>query len=152
MKFLLENHSGDVNIDSGPASFSIHSGRNPYSHRVGIRIHITPERLFTCPGIRTASMRDHQTPSEHRSSHSKGRVDSSALRPVRRLRSKLRSAIGGKRLVFRTIRLELPLLPPVAWALTAYLRWERPPAKGTDRLFEEHALRADHQWGDSARH
>ncbi len=33
------------------------------------------------------------------------------------------------------VRIELPLLPPVAKALTAYLRWERPPAKGTDRLF-----------------
>ena len=33
------------------------------------------------------------------------------------------------------VRMELPLLPPVAKALTAYLRWERPPAKGTDRLF-----------------
>ena len=32
-------------------------------------------------------------------------------------------------------RIELPLLPPVAKALTAYLRWERPLAKGTDRLF-----------------
>jgi len=31
--------------------------------------------------------------------------------------------------------MELPLLPAVAKALTAYLRWERPPAKGTDRLF-----------------
>jgi site-specific recombinase XerD len=31
--------------------------------------------------------------------------------------------------------IELPLLPPVARALTAYLRWERPPAKGTARLF-----------------
>src|SRR4051794_11597751 len=27
--------------------------RNPYSHRAGISIHITPERLFTWPGIRT---------------------------------------------------------------------------------------------------
>jgi integrase/recombinase XerD len=33
------------------------------------------------------------------------------------------------------VRIELPLLPPVAKALTAYLRWERPPAKGTDHLF-----------------
>lgn len=33
------------------------------------------------------------------------------------------------------VRIELPLLPPVAKALTVYLRWERPPAKGTDRLF-----------------
>ena len=33
------------------------------------------------------------------------------------------------------VRIELPLLPPVAKALTAYLRWERPPAKGTVRLF-----------------
>ena len=33
------------------------------------------------------------------------------------------------------VRIELPLLPPVARALTAYLRWERPPAKGTARLF-----------------
>lgn len=31
--------------------------------------------------------------------------------------------------------IELPLLPPVAKALTAYLRWERPPAQGTVRLF-----------------
>ena len=30
---------------------------------------------------------------------------------------------------------ELPLLPPVARALTEYLRWERPPAKGTAHLF-----------------
>jgi hypothetical protein len=48
MKFLLENHSGDVNIDSGPAGFSIHSGpesiftsrRNPYSHHSGTIIHM----------------------------------------------------------------------------------------------------------------
>jgi integrase/recombinase XerD len=33
------------------------------------------------------------------------------------------------------VSIELPLLPPVAKALTAYLRWERPPAKGTVRLF-----------------
>jgi integrase/recombinase XerD len=33
------------------------------------------------------------------------------------------------------VRIELPLLPPVARALTAYLRWERPPAEGTARLF-----------------
>ena len=33
------------------------------------------------------------------------------------------------------VRIELPLLPAVAKALTAYLRWERPPAKGTVRLF-----------------
>jgi integrase/recombinase XerD len=33
------------------------------------------------------------------------------------------------------VRIELPLLPPVAKALTSYLRWERPPAKGTARLF-----------------
>ena len=31
--------------------------------------------------------------------------------------------------------IELPLLPPVARALTAYLRWERPPAKGATHLF-----------------
>jgi integrase/recombinase XerD len=31
--------------------------------------------------------------------------------------------------------IELPLVPPVARALTAYLRWERPPAKGTTHLF-----------------
>ena len=31
--------------------------------------------------------------------------------------------------------IELPLLPPVAKALTAYLRWERPPTKSTARLF-----------------
>jgi integrase/recombinase XerD len=33
------------------------------------------------------------------------------------------------------VNIELPLLPPVARALTAYLRWERPPAKGTEHLF-----------------
>src|SRR5947207_3067764 len=49
MKFFSENHSGDVNIDSGPGGFSSISARNPYSDRVGIRIHIAPERLFTCP-------------------------------------------------------------------------------------------------------
>jgi integrase/recombinase XerD len=31
--------------------------------------------------------------------------------------------------------IELPLLPPVARALTSYLRWERPPAKGAAHLF-----------------
>jgi len=31
--------------------------------------------------------------------------------------------------------IELPLLPAVAKALTAYLRWERPPAKGNTFLF-----------------
>jgi integrase/recombinase XerD len=33
------------------------------------------------------------------------------------------------------VSIELPLLPPVARALTAYLRWERPPAQGTAHLF-----------------
>ena len=33
------------------------------------------------------------------------------------------------------VRIELPLLPAVAKALTAYLQWERPPARGTARLF-----------------
>jgi integrase/recombinase XerD len=33
------------------------------------------------------------------------------------------------------VHIELPLLPAVAKALTSYLRWERPPAKGTVRLF-----------------
>lgn len=33
------------------------------------------------------------------------------------------------------VRIELPLLPPIAKALISYLRWERPPAKGTSRLF-----------------
>jgi len=46
-----------------------------------------------------------------------------------------------KNLVFRTHRpktkalIELPLLPAVARALTDYLRRERPPAKGSARLF-----------------
>lgn len=31
--------------------------------------------------------------------------------------------------------IELPLLAPAAKALTAYLRWERPPVKGAVRLF-----------------
>lgn len=33
------------------------------------------------------------------------------------------------------VSIDLPLLPAVAKALTSYLRWERPPAKGTVRLF-----------------
>jgi site-specific recombinase XerD len=33
------------------------------------------------------------------------------------------------------VLIELPLLPAVAKALTAYLQWERPPARGTVRLF-----------------
>jgi integrase/recombinase XerD len=33
------------------------------------------------------------------------------------------------------VSIELPLLPPVARALTAYLRWERPPANGAAHLF-----------------
>jgi len=33
------------------------------------------------------------------------------------------------------VSIELPLLPPVAKALMAYLRWERPPAQGTAHLF-----------------
>lgn len=33
------------------------------------------------------------------------------------------------------VDIELPLLPAVARALTAYLRWERPPAKGMARVF-----------------
>jgi len=33
------------------------------------------------------------------------------------------------------VAIELPLLPAVAQALTAYLRWERPPAKSTPYLF-----------------
>jgi integrase/recombinase XerD len=33
------------------------------------------------------------------------------------------------------VEIELPLLPAVARALTAYLRWERPPAKATTKVF-----------------
>lgn len=33
------------------------------------------------------------------------------------------------------VDIELPLLPAVAKALTAYLRWERPPANGIPRVF-----------------
>jgi len=33
------------------------------------------------------------------------------------------------------VPIELPLLPAVAKALTAYLRWERPPAKSVHSLF-----------------
>jgi integrase/recombinase XerD len=33
------------------------------------------------------------------------------------------------------VRIESPLLPAVAKALTSYLRWERPPAKGAARVF-----------------
>jgi hypothetical protein len=48
MKFFLENHSGHVNIDSGPPAFSIHFGpesiftsrRNPYSHHSETIIHM----------------------------------------------------------------------------------------------------------------
>jgi hypothetical protein len=32
---------------------SIHNARNPYSHPPGILIHIAPESVFTCPGIRS---------------------------------------------------------------------------------------------------
>src|SRR5205085_7636906 len=39
-----------------PDSSSI-SARNRYSHRAGILIHITPERLFTCPGIRNTGVK-----------------------------------------------------------------------------------------------
>src|ERR1700682_3270085 len=48
MKFFSENHSGDVNIDPGPSGFF-----HPF--QPGIHIHIAPERLFTCPGIRTVA-------------------------------------------------------------------------------------------------
>jgi integrase/recombinase XerD len=33
------------------------------------------------------------------------------------------------------VSIELPLLPAVAQALTAYLRWERPPARSVQRIF-----------------
>lgn len=33
------------------------------------------------------------------------------------------------------VSIELPLLPPIARALITYLRWERPPARGTAQLF-----------------
>jgi integrase len=33
------------------------------------------------------------------------------------------------------VGIELPLLPAVARALAAYLRWERPPANGAPRVF-----------------
>jgi integrase len=33
------------------------------------------------------------------------------------------------------VPIELPLLPPVARALAAYLRWERPPAKRITKVF-----------------
>src|SRR5580704_12830093 len=33
--------------------------RNPYSHPPGIFIHIAPESLFTCPGIRTSCNQRH---------------------------------------------------------------------------------------------
>ena len=37
---------------SHPRNLYSHA-RNPYSHTHGIFIHITPESVFTCPGIRT---------------------------------------------------------------------------------------------------
>jgi hypothetical protein len=40
MKFFLENHSGDVNIDSGPGQFF-----HPFQS--GIHIHIASESVFT---------------------------------------------------------------------------------------------------------
>jgi site-specific recombinase XerD len=51
------------------------------------------------------------------------------------------------------VHIELPLLPPVAKALAAYLR-ERPPAKNIARLFlsRMHALCADHEWCHSPSH
>jgi len=46
-----------------PDSSSI-SARNRYSHRAGILIHITPERLFTCPGIRTLGYANRHRPAK----------------------------------------------------------------------------------------
>ena len=45
------------------------------------------------------------------------------------------------------VSIELPLLPAVAQALTAYLRWERPPARSVQHIvfLGKHALRADNQ-------
>ncbi|MGI8405005.1 MAG: hypothetical protein ACR2OE_09630, partial [Thermomicrobiales bacterium] len=42
MKFFSENHSGDVNIHSGPDRFS-------YPFGTGIHIHIASESVFTSP-------------------------------------------------------------------------------------------------------
>src|SRR5580704_4667093 len=60
--------SRNVNINSGsnrlfhrgsdyshPRNLYSHA-RNPYSHPPGIFIHIAPESLFTCPGIRTPTL------------------------------------------------------------------------------------------------
>ena len=50
------------------------------------------------------------------------------------------------------MRIELPLLPPVAKALTSYLRWERPPAKGTPRLFLSEKMPYEHINSGAIRH
>src|ERR1700723_18663 len=41
---------------SHPRNLYSHA-RNPYSHPPGIFIHIAPESVFTCPGIRSHSLR-----------------------------------------------------------------------------------------------
>jgi hypothetical protein len=52
MKLSLETYSADVNPFRARSNSLFISAKNLYSHRVGILIHITPEQLFTCPGIR----------------------------------------------------------------------------------------------------
>src|SRR5216684_1379266 len=65
--------SRNVNINSGsnrlfhrgsdyshPRNLYSHA-RNPYSHPPGIFIHIAPESVFTCPGIRKLRAARHQT-------------------------------------------------------------------------------------------
>ena len=44
---------------SHPRNLYSHA-RNPYSHPPGISIHIAPESVFTCPGIRTQMTHKHQ--------------------------------------------------------------------------------------------
>jgi hypothetical protein len=63
MKFFSEFHSGDLNKHSGPAKIPSFSVRNRHSHRSGIRIHIAPESLFTCRGIRTPLEDAAETPA-----------------------------------------------------------------------------------------
>jgi hypothetical protein len=70
---LKKARSRNVNINSGsnrlfhrgsdyshPRNLYSHP-RNPYSHPPGIFIHIAPESLFTCPGIRIIQQNAHYT-------------------------------------------------------------------------------------------
>jgi len=50
------------------------------------------------------------------------------------------------------VGIELPLLPAVAKALAAYLRWERPPANGIQRIFLSRQMPYEPITGGAIRH